>query len=100
MSYDFKTGIYRSLTPSVSIPDDVSIDQFIFANPGPDVDAPWLIDALTGRSLTQKQAEKRSLNLARAFREGWGLGVDDTLVLYSGNEVGPSESEKEKRAGS
>lgn len=89
MSYDPETGIHRSLAPVLppSAFPEVSIDQFILDRPTTQPDAVWLIDALTGRTFTRSQAHERTKLIARAFRAGYGIGHDDVVVVYSGNEV-------------
>ena len=49
--------------------------------------AVWLIDSLTGRTLTYKETHARTLDVARALHTAYGLGEDDTLGIFSGNEV-------------
>lgn len=88
MPFDENTGIYSSSLPDVSIPDNLSIDQFLFDScAGAKSDPLWLIDAVSGRSLTRSQARDRSLDIARGLSNLHGLGKDDTLVLFSTNEV-------------
>ncbi|KAL8277996.1 hypothetical protein RQP46_009628 [Phenoliferia psychrophenolica] len=89
MSYDSATGIYRSLVPALPAEafPNVSIDQFLFDRPVANPDAVWLTDALTGRSLSRVEVHERTKLFARAFRAGYGLGHDDVVVVFSGNEV-------------
>jgi acyl-CoA synthetase (AMP-forming)/AMP-acid ligase II len=89
MPYDASTGVYTSALPEVKEnPDDLSIFDFMFEGKGSkQPEETWLIDSVTGRTLTRQQAHDRSLDIARALAESHGLGWNDTLALFSGNEV-------------
>lgn len=106
VKYSAKSGIYQSKVTAVLIPEDLSIFEFMFdyAPPAPvsyyDNPAParrrpweqrkharWLTDALTGRSLTAQQCLTRTEAIARALSQGFSLGHDDVLGIFSGNEV-------------
>ncbi|KAM0755140.1 phenylacetyl-CoA ligase [Meredithblackwellia eburnea MCA 4105] len=90
MSYDPKTGIYKASLPAVpNIPSNLSVEQFIFEHaPSPHgEDVPWLIDAITSRTLTRRQARERTAQLAKGLRHEFGLSKDETVVVFSGNEV-------------
>ncbi|KAI5477830.1 phospholipase A-2-activating protein [Pseudohyphozyma bogoriensis] len=87
MPFDPATGLYTPLLPSVHIPDDATIFDFLFGRSEKQPDAIWLRDAITGRTLTRQQAHDRSVDIARALSHSHGLGNDDVLALFSGNEV-------------
>ncbi|ORY58666.1 hypothetical protein BCR35DRAFT_355360 [Leucosporidium creatinivorum] len=93
MYYDPKTSIYTGAPPAV-IPDGLSLYDFMFhwrstpnstKRPDP-TNSTWLIDSLDGRTLSFEGAHERTLNIARAFHS-LGVGSDDCVLLFSGNEV-------------
>lgn len=106
VKYNKSTGIYKSRLTDALIDCEGSIFDFIFSyapktpdsrydNPKPvkrraweeRKDAVWLVDALTGRTLTAEQSLARSEGIARALFKGYGVGTDDVLGVFSGNEV-------------
>ncbi|SCV69418.1 BQ2448_2438 [Microbotryum intermedium] len=100
MPYDAKKGIYTSALPDAPLPanlDTLSIYEFLFGpvyEPvGPGAvkrtqreGAVWLIDSVTGRTLTYEQAHERTLDIAKGFAKR-GLGQGDTVVIFSSNEA-------------
>lgn len=106
LTYNPSTGIYKPKTTPVYIPDDLSIYDFVFSYHPPraqtnyDVPAPtrrstrearaskpWLVDALTGRSLTAAEVESRTCAIAKFMYGGVGLRTDDAVAVFSGNEI-------------
>merc|ERR1711939_448913 len=111
LRYDDKTGVYSSPFPAVSIPDDLSIDEFIFEyRPGQGAHSCsqgevvprsnpqgrlWLQDALNEkRKYTFEQARDRTTAIAKALHGHFGLGkrgdkpgLADSLGLFSGNDI-------------
>jgi hypothetical protein len=96
-------GIYKSKKTEALIPDNISIYDFLFHYEPPkavtyyDVPTPilrsspserenktWMVDALTGRSLTFRQVRERSLSIAQVLHAR-GLGPDDAVAIFSGN---------------
>jgi hypothetical protein len=104
MPYSRATNIYKSQIPKASLPTEpLSLFEFMFeweSTPAlTNYEVPvhvqrqkkegstWLIDSITGRTLTFEGARERTLDIARGLHSSYGLGEDDTLVLFSGNEV-------------
>ncbi|KDE02795.1 hypothetical protein MVLG_06687 [Microbotryum lychnidis-dioicae p1A1 Lamole] len=100
MPYNAQTGIYTSALPDAPLPpnlDTISIYDFLFGpvfKPvGPGAvqrnqreDSVWLIDSVTGKTLTYEQAHQRTLDIAKGFKKR-GLEEGNTVVIFSPNEV-------------
>lgn len=114
MPYSSATNIYRSQIPKAVIPTEpLSLFEFMFeweSTPAlTNYEVPvnvqrqkkegstWLIDSITGRTLTFEGARERTMDIAKALHCSYGLGEDDTLVLFSGNEVSAPEARRRVR---
>ncbi|KAM0792414.1 hypothetical protein ACM66B_005092 [Microbotryomycetes sp. NB124-2] len=94
MPFDPKTGIYAT-KDKITVPLGMTIPDFMFDHDGEQGAAPrrparqgstWLIDSKTGRTLTFEDCKRRTESIARAFHSV-GLGEDDTLLVFSQNDV-------------
>lgn len=90
MPHNLDTGVFTVAVPDAQLLDPaLNIFDFVF----PHTDEPqqrkrktWLIEAETGRTLTQADAYERTLSIARGF-DSLGLGPGRSMVIYSPNDV-------------
>ncbi|KAJ7596811.1 phenylacetyl-CoA ligase [Mycena floridula] len=78
---------------TATIPDDLSIPQFIFdtqfpSRPSRPEGAAWLVeDAPLGRSLQYSEVKERTRALANGLKYKWNIGEDDVVCLLSPNVI-------------
>ncbi|PFH53345.1 hypothetical protein AMATHDRAFT_138090 [Amanita thiersii Skay4041] len=80
--------------PLPSIPDDLTIPQFIFDyythpnRPTRDPNVPWLIDSDTGRKYSGEETRQRTYALANALKARFDIAGEDSVVLvFSRNHI-------------
>ncbi|PBK86595.1 acetyl-CoA synthetase-like protein [Armillaria gallica] len=90
---------FRSSIPLPFIPDDLTVPQFLlddYKHPLSEMrkkdDAVWLIDDVTGREYTFKEASNltlrtRSNNLAKSLHTECNLKDDDVVLFFSPNHI-------------
>ncbi|KAJ7932176.1 hypothetical protein B0H13DRAFT_1857307 [Mycena leptocephala] len=80
-----------------SFPDDSTLPQFHFDYQHPiclhrDAKIPWLVDAVTGRSLPQDEVVEGTWSLANGLSQKFSIGPDDiassTEIRLSDNDLG------------
>ncbi|KAL5494986.1 hypothetical protein ACEPAI_448 [Sanghuangporus weigelae] len=83
---------FRSSIPCPTIPDDLTIAQFMLdaqhpIRPVRTENVPWLIEESTGRSVGFEELRSRTYGLANAMHMRWGIGEDDVVCIFSPNHV-------------
>ncbi|GLB45474.1 putative AMP-binding enzyme [Lyophyllum shimeji] len=84
--------IYSPSAPLPSIPDDLTVPQFIFdavheCRPGRKPGVPWLIEDETGRAIGEEELRRRTTGLANGLRSRFGIGENDVVLIFSRNHV-------------
>ncbi|GLB45464.1 putative phenylacetyl-CoA ligase [Lyophyllum shimeji] len=87
--------IYSPSAPLPSIPDDLTVPQFIFdaeheCRPvrKPNVPClPWLIEDETGRAIGEQELRRRTFGLPNGLRFMFGIGEDDVVLIFGRNHV-------------
>ncbi|KAF5385033.1 hypothetical protein D9615_001355 [Tricholomella constricta] len=84
---------FRSIAgPLPSIPDDLTIPQFIFGTQHPTRPSraesiPWLIDDHSGRSIRRAELIQRTRSLANAMSSKWNIRAGDVVCIFSPNST-------------
>ncbi|EPS70306.1 hypothetical protein M569_04447, partial [Genlisea aurea] len=83
-----RDGVYRSLRPPVSLPEDpnLSMVSFLFRNSSTYSDKPALIDAHTGNVVSFSQFETLVAKLALGLLQ-LGVGKNDVVLIFSPNSI-------------
>ncbi|KAI0937766.1 hypothetical protein AcW1_003839 [Taiwanofungus camphoratus] len=78
--------------PPPSIPDDLTIVQFMFDYQHPirpirQNDSPWFIEDTVGRKVRIDEIRSRTHGLANALSTRWQIGEDDVICIFGPNDV-------------
>ncbi|KAH9477438.1 4-coumarate--CoA ligase-like 7 [Psilocybe cubensis] len=85
--------LFRSIAGELpSIPDDLSIPQFILDSqhelrPDRPHGLPWLVADKSGKTLGLDEIQRRTNALAVRLRDGFGIRHNDPVVFFSSNHI-------------